>query len=519
MNVDIIDTYARFEALKENWEGIYAADPEAQFFLSWIWLSQVFLQHPKEWYVLAVKTGDNQTHHNNGYVAFLPLRLKTRWSLSQNAFCNEIRMAGTLFWADYTGLLCHPDHETQAIPALATQLKSMHWRELALKNIRISEKRFDLLTYPFHKSIFSHKPQRRISKTDNVDRLICPYVKLPISFDTYLTEKLSANTRQKVRRFLRKVENDGDLRITHSTPETQQRDLDILVDYWKKKWTDRKGDDIDRLACKYWEILRQGLQSGVVFMPMLWRGEIPLGALASFVDRQKQTLLFFVAGRDETCSNPPPGLILHAYSIRWAIANGLTTYEFLRGNEPYKYAYGVAERHIKYLIISTKSGANLNRTLDPKSIDYVLREATRLQKSGRLRQASIGFQQILEVQPNHIVTLRRYARLLYQENQFAEAQGIYLRWVENDPINLEGWQGLGKSHLALHEFDKALWALRKAVELDIQGTVSTLYYLGCALQGQDRVQEAKNTFEMTLNLAPTNPSDRKKQQEIQNHFL
>ena len=77
MRTDIIETYAQFEALRADWDRAYEADPEAQFFLSWVWLSQVFKQHPGEWRVLAARPDQDQAE----YVAFLPLRLKTRWKI------------------------------------------------------------------------------------------------------------------------------------------------------------------------------------------------------------------------------------------------------------------------------------------------------------------------------------------------------------------------------------------------------------------------------------------------------
>lgn len=35
MQLDIIDSFAAFEALEANWKAVYAADPEAHYFLSW----------------------------------------------------------------------------------------------------------------------------------------------------------------------------------------------------------------------------------------------------------------------------------------------------------------------------------------------------------------------------------------------------------------------------------------------------------------------------------------------------
>lgn len=514
MQVDVVETYTEFEKLKPNWDAIYEADPEAQFFLSWTWFSQVFSRHRTGWFIIAVKPDGT----NSDYVAFFPLRLETRMSNRLQAFCNEIRVAGTFFWADYSGFICYPDHEDEAIPCLSSQLKQMHWREIYLKNLSISDRRLDLFLDPFDKISFSRSYLERASKSENINRLICPYVDLPDDFETYLKEKLSANTRQKMRRFMRNVESSDDLKITYPVPETYERDLDILVDYWKKKWTNRKGSKVKRLAKKYREILQQGLENETLYMPVLWQGDKPLGALGSFIDRQKQALLYFVAGRDESCNNPPPGLVLHAHSIRWAIENGLKTYEFLRGNEHFKYSYGATDRQIRYLVLSTRSGANHNRTLDPGCLDDVLEQATRYQKSGRTEKAETGFQQILEIRPEDTTALRRYGRLLYQSGRFSEAKKIYLNLLDIDQNNTAGWHGLGKSLLVLNRFKEAETAFRKAIELNPAETISTRYYLGRALQGQNMEAAATTEFTTVLNLEPRDIWEKKKHQNARRYY-
>ncbi|MFX8797557.1 GNAT family N-acetyltransferase, partial [Acinetobacter baumannii] len=85
-----------------------------------------------------------------------------------------------------------------------------------------------------------------------------------------------------------------------------------------------------------------------MYLPTLWKEDRPLAALATLIDRRKHAFLFYMTGRDETFDGPPPGVILHAHSIRHAIAGGFTEYDFLRGNESYKYSFGVKERRIRY---------------------------------------------------------------------------------------------------------------------------------------------------------------------------
>src|SRR5262249_32676675 len=156
------------------------------------------------------------------------------------------------------------------------------------------------------------------------------------------------NTRQKINRFLRKLESSSVYQITTTSAATQSRDVKILEQLWGNIWSERKGSDSERLITMYGMIVRCGLEDEIEHVCVLWHGEAPIGVLASFVDWEKSRLLFFVSGRDENFRDLLVGLVLHAWNIRWAIEHGLRTYDFLRGNEPYKYSLGAADVRLKY---------------------------------------------------------------------------------------------------------------------------------------------------------------------------
>lgn len=146
MHIDVISNYSNFEKLRTNWDALYQIDPEAQFFLSWDWLSQQFTRHQEYWfYILAAKPNPSDSN----YVAFFPLRLILRTSKNDLGFYNEITMAGN-YWADYNGFICDPDYEKQAIPALAMQLKRMYWAKLNLDYILVSDRRLALFIDQFN---------------------------------------------------------------------------------------------------------------------------------------------------------------------------------------------------------------------------------------------------------------------------------------------------------------------------------------------------------------------------------
>lgn len=393
MQVDIIDSYDAFITLEANWTNVYQKDIEAQFFLSWIWFSRVFQQYPKEWRVLAVRSGQQ----GDPYVGFFPLSFKTVWSKRKNRFRNEINMAGTLFWGQYTGFICDPIWEDKVIPNFAKTLMQLHWSRLSLKYLYASDKRISLFMSEFPADIFQTSEHERWINNGTTNNLLCPFIALPSDFDTYMQTCLSPNTRQKIRRYMRKFEKSQDLYISITTEDTLQRDLDILVELWMQKWIDLKGHKTKSLARMYRLILQHGFECNSLYMPILWRDEKPLGMLANFIDWQKRSVFFFVSARDEQNKEPYVGLVLHALSIRWAIENGFNTYDFCHGDEAYKYSFGATDRILKHLVVRTRSGINLHGMLDPGQLGDVMEQIIKLIEKNSLSEAKIGCQQVRDV--------------------------------------------------------------------------------------------------------------------------
>ena len=71
-------------------------------------------------------------------------------------------------------------------------------------------------------------------------------------------------------------------------------------------------------------------QAGMLVVPVFRKGDTPLAVIVLIKDERKRWLHFQIAGRDETFNSPPPGFILHAHSIRWAIQNGYSAYDMMR---------------------------------------------------------------------------------------------------------------------------------------------------------------------------------------------
>ncbi len=494
MQVDVIDTYSGFEKLESNWHAVYQADSQAQLFHSWTWLSPWFRRN-SGWLVLAAKPADACE-----YVAFLPMRVTARVSKTHGVLINELHMAGSFGWADYTGVVCSPDYDSRAIPALAAALRQLNWTYFNLKHLLISDERMKLLMQPFGDDAFAITRRPPTMDASRPDNSRCPYVKIGPDFETYLKEKVSANSRQKFRRLLRQLDSSTDLRITIATAATYERDIDTLISFWKKTWASQKGKDLDDLAARYRRVLLLAAEAGVLFMPALWEGDRPLGVLGNFIDATRKSMLYFVAGRDEAFNNPSPGLLMHAWCIRWAIEHGLTTYDFLRGNEPFKYSFGSVDRRIHNITIGTKSRRNPGDHLDPRCIDEVFAEAARRDDADDIAPAIAGFRQILATHPDHRPALDRQARLLYQQGEYEESLSLCRRLVTLRPENDSDWRQLGKAHLALRQHAEAEAAFRAANRL--YPTIAGHHYLAECLTAQNRTAEAAAEMQALLILNP-----------------
>jgi CelD/BcsL family acetyltransferase involved in cellulose biosynthesis len=462
MHIDAIDDLSAFNALRANWDAVYQADPEAQLFLTWRWLSDWLAVYRTVWFVLAAKRNKTDTE----YVAFLPMRLLVDFD-KKVGFSNELILAGAAF-ADYTGFLARPEFEAEVIPAFAEYLKRrLNWAQLTMDNLMISERRRRLFLRGFDKRRFTRSEIEYKFSDDPTNHSICPYINLPASWDEYL-RSLSANNRQKIRRLLRKLEESEDCRITLSNAENVDRNLTTLLHFWKIKWAPRKGEKTEGIVRNNHRMLTRCAEHGTLFLPVFWHGDRPIAVFATLIDSCKKSLLFFITGRDETYNGMPAGYLLHAYSIRHAIANGFRTYDFLRGNEPYKYLFSPRERRLRAVSVVTKTKRNLGGRLDPRGLSTMLEMTLQSENGGETEDAERGYRQILETEPNHALGLYRFGRFMAKRGAHAEAKELFSRSVEVEPKGDNAWFLLARSLRSLGEDEAALEACQNVIKLQPQ---------------------------------------------------
>lgn len=492
MRVEIIEGNEAIQRLRPQWDAIYDADPEAQFFLSWSWMNGYNGPWDRDAFILAARPDVEGA----GYVALLPLRMRTK-ERRNTEFVNEINLAGN-YVSDYCGFLCRAGFEEEALPALAAKLQEVNWRRLRLEYFSASTRRAELFLGGFSPDTFT-TGQQNLVNPDGIDNGICPSVALPEDFDRFLETKVSSNTRQKIRRFLRQVESSDAYRITHATADTFGRDLEAMLALWTARWGARKGKRLPAILSATRRVLQRAFSAGTLFMPVLWHGDRAICLLAILVDDRKKTYNFYIGGRDEDFKGPPTGLVLHGYAIRHAIANGITKYDFLRGNEPYKYSFGCEEMRLRSLFLTTKSLRNLREKIDARSVPVVLARAFELHKAKRLAEAERACRQVLDVDPHNAKALHVLGTAEAKRGNHLMAVKHFRLTVSLMPDAVATWYALGQSLQARGAWVEAANAYCELISR--QPKHPQVYHrLGQVLMKLDQVDHAVTVFEAALGL-------------------
>jgi CelD/BcsL family acetyltransferase involved in cellulose biosynthesis len=167
----------------------------------------------------------------------------------------------------------------------------------------------------------------------------CPVLALPKTWDEYLA-KLSGKDRHELRRKMRRLERElpGATARAHAEPagwdEAMTRFLTLhrLSKVGKARFMDEHMERFFRsvtaiLAAKGWA--------------RLWFLEYEGAAVAAFICLEYAgSVGLYNSGFDPARAQLAPGIVLLAHLIQDAIDRGIPTFDFLRGDEPYKYGFG-----------------------------------------------------------------------------------------------------------------------------------------------------------------------------------
>lgn len=178
---------------------------------------------------------------------------------------------------------------------------------------------------------------------------VCPIIVLPETFDDYLAA-LDKKQRHEVRRKIRRADEAG-LEIRIIGPD---EDLETAVNHFLdllQKSTPEKSEWLNEGRAALFHEIAAASQAQNMLQLMFAVIEGQLAATLFNFDYDGRVWVYNSGFDPEAFSHLSAGVVLTAKAIETAIENGRSTFDFLRGNETYKYRFGASDTTIHRITI------------------------------------------------------------------------------------------------------------------------------------------------------------------------
>jgi CelD/BcsL family acetyltransferase involved in cellulose biosynthesis len=264
---------------------------------------------------------------------------------------------GASYHADYATILAAPADLPAVAEALAGYLADegagidphhpAPWDVVDLRRLRCGDPTADALAAAFGRREISEGWTLNLERED-----VCPVVHLPegVDFEGFLSS-LDKKARHEIRRKIRRAEAAGEVVFSPSTDPLA--DLDAFIDLHQGKWAaaglfpPTPGGEASRIFIR--RLFEAAGPDGPVHLSFLTVGGRRIAAGIHI--ETDDAVMFYNAGIDPDARDLSPGVVLIAELIGRAIQTGKRRFDFLRGDEPYKYEWGSTDEPIQRLLV------------------------------------------------------------------------------------------------------------------------------------------------------------------------
>jgi CelD/BcsL family acetyltransferase involved in cellulose biosynthesis len=319
VEVQEFEDFAAFgERHAGDWRRIAAASPAATVFQMWEWAAAWWVHYGRGRRLWALTFTENET-----VVGIAALMLPPRGTPLRTA-----TLLGT-GGSDYLDILAAPDHEEAVAAALAGHLRqSRRWDWLDLQQVRPG-------------AVAACLPGAARWRGET-----CPYLPLPGDWEAF-RRALGKKLRQNIGYYERALAKIYEVSWRTANRETLAADMDAFFDLHQQRWERRwmPGAFASRSAREFhFDAAGRLLEAGMLRLHTLSLDGEVRAALYCF--QKGGTCYYYLGGFDPALAKLSIGTVLTAYAIRYAIEQDRATeFDFLRGDEGYKYRWGAVDRY------------------------------------------------------------------------------------------------------------------------------------------------------------------------------
>lgn len=260
---------------------------------------------------------------------------------------SELSLVGCVDISDYLDLLVDKDYVEPVHQSLLDCLDSSQgpaWDKLYLCSLPHNS-----ITHTHLAELARNRGWHvQVSQQD-----VCPVITLAASWDDYLAG-IDKKQRHEIRRKIRKIEKEAE---THWYVITSEEGLaEAVTDFinlHQKSTQDKEGFWNDSLIQFFKAIAVETARAGWLRLYFIEVNGLKAAAMLCF-DYNHEFLLYNSGYDPEQFAHLSPGNVLTAYTIQDAIKLGRQRFDFLRGDEVYKFRFGAQPEPVYDLEITRR---------------------------------------------------------------------------------------------------------------------------------------------------------------------
>ncbi len=337
MKIELFTDASGFEQLKAEWNDLLHRSVSDTLFLTWEWQS-TWWEHlgVGELRIISVREDDNTL------IGIAPLFEET-W----NDGTQSLSLIGCVDVSDYLDIIAARGRQERVYAALLDTLLRADfpaWNG-GLHLCTLPE------TSPTNAQLKAMAEARGLVTAWQLHD-VSPVIDLPATWDAYL-ETLDKKQRHEARRKLRRVDATSHKWYTIQAADALDQAIADFIELHKKSRPDKHLFMDQRMQRFFVDMSRRLHSRGWLQLAFLEIDGARAAAILNFV--YHNDVLVYNSGYDpERYAQFSPGIVLFTFSIQDAIMAKRRRFDFLRGDEEYKYRFGAHATQVYELHITKK---------------------------------------------------------------------------------------------------------------------------------------------------------------------
>jgi CelD/BcsL family acetyltransferase involved in cellulose biosynthesis len=336
MQVDVFCKAEQFDQLRDEWNRLLHQSASDTVFMTWEW-QQVWWKHfgpqgDDSLFLITLRDIDGEL------VGLWPL-----YDEAPGRLPRRLRIIGSPRGSDYLDLIARRGQERAVYEAaLDALIRRDDWETIEVINIRAGSPTLEVL---------GPLAEERGLQAQIEPLTVCPAIALPEAWEVYLG-RLSRKQRHEIRRKLRRAEQ-GTERVewyVSDNLQTLAQDVEAYSELFQKSSYVKEEYLDDQRQAFFQDMAEVMLKAGWLHLTFLTINGEKVASMFCF--DYGEGISVYNSGFDpQRYRHLSPGIVLLSYCIQDTIERRYPLFDFLRGDEEYKYRSGAVDRVIYRLTI------------------------------------------------------------------------------------------------------------------------------------------------------------------------